>query len=203
MTWTETLRAALNSIPSDVDGKAIRKVVSACLKDRQPVKPWTQHQQFFDAWCKAFYDKFKIGYPVMGGKDGAAVKKLLAFASEIRADRPTGFDEVEHLMRIAKAAWDHPETFACRQARTLGGFMSKFAEIRIELEEMRTGKGNKGTKMPAFKQLEILRASLAQHPCNPRSISYNPDSASLKADYSMLKRKIAELEADEGKRARA
>lgn len=185
--WLEVLQDSLRAVPQDVDNATLRRHINAVLKERQPAKPVCKHTELIDLWCKAFLDWFKCEY-VFLAKDAAAVKQLVA-----------KFD-VDHIMRIALAAWAHKDTYPCNMALTLPKLLSHINEIREWLNANHTGKAK---AMPAFKQLEILRDTLAKHPCNPRSIAYNPDSASMKDedDYDNIKRRIKALEQEQRKQA--
>lgn len=181
-TWSDTLTAAILAVPVEVESKDIRKVVNECLKQRQtPTQPFSKHNEFIALWCSAYATKHGGKYLFLA-KDAAAVAKLV------------NTFEVEHLMRIAKAAWDHQELFACKAANSLTGFMSRINDIRAELEQWRLSK--KGTTMPAFQQLKILQEMKSRHPCNRDSTAFDEAqmTADKKKEYAEIKRKILELE---------
>jgi hypothetical protein len=88
------------------------------------------HQEFIDRWCKAYEARFGSPYVVQGGKDGIAVKKLLA----------SGID-IESAISNAKRAWDLPQSskfWNCNtQAATLAGFHGAYSKIVVELSNTR------------------------------------------------------------------
>ena len=189
MTWLAPLQTALRAIPTDVDAKAIRKVVNQVLKERQPAKPPCHHAQLIDLWCGSFETRFGAKY-VFLGKDAKAVKALLAIDYGTRVSDP-----VAHLIRLAKAAWEHKEGYPCSMSLTLPKLLSHINEIREWLNANRNGKPT--APMPAFKQLEVLREAKAFHPCNPDSIAavdMDKRTPAQKQEYAEIKRKITELE---------
>lgn len=194
----EPLRTAVLAIPIDVDQKTILQQVRLAIKERnanlgaaEDEKRKSQHKEFIERWCAGYEAKFGAKYAFMGGKDGEAVKKLLAF----------GFD-IDHLMRIAKAAWEHPTGFFCKMAVSLTGFMSRINEIRAELNTMR---GSWPKFLPPHVQLNILREMKDGHVCNPSAIAYNESKMTPEArkEYAEIKRKITEIEQEQRKRAMA
>lgn len=93
----------------------------------------SQHQMFIDLWCKGYVLRFDREYAFQRGKDGNAVKMLLA-ASKMQASELAG---------IAKQAWDRMHLFGCKRAMTIAGFLSAFNEIREEI-----ASGNPAGKLP-------------------------------------------------------
>lgn len=80
------------------------------------------HSLFVELWTNAYHNFFQTRYAFNGGKDGAAVKRLLA----------TGCEPNE-LVEIAVDAWRRPKEFNCKQAVSIAGFSSRFNEIRSEI----------------------------------------------------------------------
>ena len=84
------------------------------------------HKELIDRWCAAYQERFKSPYVFQGGKDGVAVKKLLA----------SGID-VDSAIANAKRAWDlprFPKFWNCNtQASTLAGFVGAYSKIVVEL----------------------------------------------------------------------
>lgn len=84
------------------------------------------HKELIDRWCVAYQERFKSPYVFQGGKDGTAVKKLLA----------SGID-VDSAISNAKRAWDLPilpKFWNCNtQASTLAGFVGAYSKIVVEL----------------------------------------------------------------------
>lgn len=194
--WMEPLQSAVLAIPGDIDKKTIIKHVNAFIKERNvrngikaDEAQLSKHKLFIDLWCKAYEAKFGEKYAFMGGKDGECVKRLLAFGLE-----------VEHLMRVAKAAWEHPKDYFCKSASSITGFMSRLNEIRAELNAMR----KEPTKsLPPYVQLQILRDMKDNHVCNQNSVAFDESKMTVEArkEYAEVKKKIMELEATQRKRA--
>lgn len=82
-----------------------------------------EHKAFIDGWVQNFKAAFGVEYQFDGGRDAAAVKKLLSM-SILRID----------LLEIAKKAWAKQAFFACRQASTIHGFRHNFNAIQVELK---------------------------------------------------------------------
>lgn len=181
-TWLQPLQTALRAIPKDVEVKAIRKVINQELYSRQPVKPLCPHNQLIELWCKAFESRFGAKY-VFLGKDAQAVKRLLAI--------DYGADPVTHVMKIARAAWEHKDKYPCNMSLTLPKLLSHINEIREWLNANHDGKPT----IPLFKQLEILKDMRQNHPCNPDSIAYDEKpTTAQRQEFADIKRKISELE---------
>lgn len=163
----------------------------AGVSEDRKEKTESEHHRFIQLWCAAFEQKFGEKYAFVGGRDGEAVKKLIGFGL------PT-----EHLIRIAKAAWEHPEEFFCKRAASLTGYMSRLNEIRMELNALKA-VGQKG--LPAFKQLEILRDMKATHVCNPESVHFSESkmTAEARKEYADIKKKIMEIEHSQRQQALA
>jgi hypothetical protein len=94
------------------------------------------HQELIDRWCIAFKERFRSPYVVQGGKDGIAVKRLLA--SGVTA---------EDAISNAKKAWDmieSPKLWNCNnQSSTLAGFAGAYSKIVVELSK---------AQLPALKR---------------------------------------------------
>jgi hypothetical protein len=80
------------------------------------------HAVFVKAWADAYLEAFGDPYIFSGGKDGAAVKRLLN--SGMTPD---------DLLAIARQAWTHGKQFNCKQAASIAGFASRLNDIRAEL----------------------------------------------------------------------
>ena len=83
------------------------------------------HKEFIKQWTDRYKERFEYDYVFKGGRDGKAVKDLLA----------AGLTP-ETLMGIAEAAWDHKgddDYFNCQKASTLYGFADRINEIRAEV----------------------------------------------------------------------
>lgn len=193
----EPLREAVLAIPGDTDKKTILKHVGLWIKERNArlgavadAVQQSKHKQFIDLWCTAYEAKFGSKYAFMGGKDGEAVKRLLAF----------GF-EVEHLIRIAKAAWEHPTSFFCKMAGSITGFMAKLNDIRAELNAILKKKPT--PSLPPHIQLQVLREMKDNHVCNSNSVAFDDSkmTAEARKEYADIKKKIMELEFSQRKRA--
>lgn len=95
------------------------------------------HKELIEQWCLAYQARFGSPYVFQGGKDGIAVKKLLA----------TGID-AESAIKNAKLAWDMPESakfWACNnQASTVAGFVGAYNKIVVELSKVQPQFQRKG-----------------------------------------------------------
>ena len=88
-----------------------------------------EHSAFIKGWTDNFKAQWGFDYTFDGGRDGKAVKTLLA-TKILRSD----------LLEIAKKAWNHQHTFSCKQASTIHGFCNNLNPIRTELKN-----GNQNT----------------------------------------------------------
>lgn len=86
-------------------------------------QPNAEHGGFIAAWHSAFRDKFDFPYEFDGGRDGKAVKELLATSTP-----------GEELLSIARDAWCNQKSFACKQASTIHGFRNYLNQIRVDLK---------------------------------------------------------------------
>ena len=82
-----------------------------------------EHSAFIKGWTDNFKAQWGFDYTFDGGRDGKAVKTLLA-TKILRSD----------LLEIAKKAWNHQHTFSCKQASTIHGFCNNLNPIRTELK---------------------------------------------------------------------
>jgi len=86
---------------------------------------------FIDCWCSKFETRFGYGYQFAGGRDGAAVKRLLK-----------GSSPIAELLDVAEKAWsqtDQKTHWNCvTQAVTIAGFESALMKIRTELSRTQT-----------------------------------------------------------------
>lgn len=98
--------------------------------------PDPQVKYFIDLWTDYFREFHKEKYLVQGGKDGAAVKRLL------------GIDTIDHLLDTAWEAWAYPDKFNCKQAVTIAGFSSRYNEIKLELRTL-ANNGRPARSQPA------------------------------------------------------
>ena len=98
------------------------------------------HAEFIAAWVKSYPEHHSgAAYVVQGGKDGSAVKKLVANLT------------VEKLMRIAVAAWQNSDEFNCKQAASIAGFASRINEIRAELNAKHARKKEGTNRVEGLK----------------------------------------------------
>jgi hypothetical protein len=93
-------------------------------KDSKEKASPSQHQVFIERWCDDYLKIRGEKYLVTGGKDGQAVKRLLAVEPDI-----------DLLMKIARGAWKHPDLFHCKNSFSICGFVSRFNDIRAELRQ--------------------------------------------------------------------
>lgn len=81
-------------------------------------------KEFSDGWCKAFEEKFGTKYRFNGGRDGKALKELLATKIP-----------VPELLEVAKTAWgmDDLGGFLSDQVSHIAGFNSVFNQIQVRV----------------------------------------------------------------------
>lgn len=92
-----------------------------------------EHKAFIDGWGLNFIAVHGFSYVFDGGKDGRAVKELLAM----------GIPRLD-LLEIAKQAWEigsQPYAKHCKMASTIWGFRKAFNDIRVEVKNA-TAKPN-------------------------------------------------------------
>ena len=82
------------------------------------------HHEFIQAWTEAFQDQFKTSYRFDGGRDGKAVKELLAKSIPI----PT-------ILSVAKKSWalysgPFPD-FTAKQSITIHTFVKNYQQIEL------------------------------------------------------------------------
>jgi len=100
---------------------------------------------FVEKWFEAFQETFGDRYPMTGGKDGSAAKRLV---------NGTGLSP-EELVAIARKAWanrTNPKCFHCKMSTSIAGFASKFVEIKIELR----GTGQIASAPGELEGLKVL-----------------------------------------------
>ena len=109
--------------------------------------PLNSHKQFVKEWAEK-YPQWHRGekYIFVGAKDGAAVKRLFS------SDPPM---PVDHLIRIAVAAWQRTDLFNCRQASSISGFVSRINDIRAELNSTRNGKNVDHNQMQEKTKINV------------------------------------------------
>lgn len=102
------------------------------------------HRDLIRRWVDE-YPKHHDGetYLFQEGKDGSAVSKLLK----------TSGKTPEELQRMFVTAWSHPTEFNCKSATSISGFLSRFNEIREELNALHP-KGNGGQAAPEYLKTE-------------------------------------------------
>lgn len=93
----------------------------------QPSKEESPHHIFIELWSKDFKEAHGIDYAFDGGKDGKAVKTLLAKSKLSPAD----------LVSVARQAWVNPTLFNCKRAVSIHGFCDAFNEVRAELKNLK------------------------------------------------------------------
>jgi hypothetical protein len=120
-TTAETT-AETTSIPAD-----------AALPDQDPQKPDAKadHKAFIDLWHESYFRQWDREYIFQGGKDGAAVKRLVLTKIPI-----------EDLIGLAKWAWDHIELFNCNHSATIAGFSARINGIFQERDKTKGAKAD-------------------------------------------------------------
>ena len=101
-----------------------------------------KHGQFIALFVDAYKERFGEPYSFQGGKDGKAVKELLA---------TTGL-EPDYLVSIARQAWERAGQFPFDSSLSICGFNSKINEIRGKLQV--NGNGCRVTRRPESREAE-------------------------------------------------
>lgn len=92
--------------------------------------------EFLAGWENAYQELNKETYPHGGAKDTQAIKRLLLLGS------------VDELLDTAWEAWKHPEKFNCAQAVTIAGFVSRYANVKVDLKLCKNGGRQARTEPP-------------------------------------------------------
>lgn len=105
----------------------------------------SDHKEFIEGWSKSFLEAWGTPYQFNGGRDGRAVKELVA--KNIT---------VPELLKNAQIAWKvhktNPKTWNCGQAATIHGFKERLMNIITEIA------ANKPPKALADKELDRISA---------------------------------------------
>lgn len=89
---------------------------------------------FIKRWCDEYLEVKGTKYIVARGKDTGNVKSLLK-----------QMPDIDHLMKVARAAWKRPHEFNCKQAASLVGFCTRYNDIVEELRAIKqNGNGSHG-----------------------------------------------------------
>jgi hypothetical protein len=91
----------------------------------------TEHNTFIDLWHESYFRQWDREYIFQGGKDGAAVKRLVLTKIPI-----------EDLIGLAKWAWDHIELFNCNHSATIAGFSARINGIFQERDKTKGAKAD-------------------------------------------------------------
>lgn len=174
--WRQALTSAIEGIPQDVTPKAIRQVFNAGIKARQPAKPAERGYEIpillnTPAFVAAWGD-----YEQHRREKG---KKLTPLAARNQLKALDAMGEARAIAAIHHSIGN--------------GWTGIFEPKMLQVNEAAA------KPMPLFKQIEIIKGNLGCHPCNPRSIFYDPDAYYLKGDYTDLKAKLAALEQEQRK----
>lgn len=104
------------------------------------------HARFIAEWAAAFKNDRDAAYKFEGGRDGKAVKALLAFN-----------EDVDELIALAQAAWKKtgPRFFWCEKAVTIASFASRLNEIRAELDALPANGHKKPSPYPELAAKEL------------------------------------------------
>lgn len=91
-----------------------------------------EHQAFIVGWQHNYKVRWSVDYFFKGGRDGKAVKELLAL----------GITRID-LLEIAKKAWDaNPPTFETKQAQTIHGFREYINQLNLFAKNANNTKHN-------------------------------------------------------------
>jgi hypothetical protein len=101
----------------------IDKRIIKRINGTSPNGDGVSHTEFIRLWSELYQQQFGRAYSFCGGKDGAAVKRLL---------NSTG-KTPEELVAAATRAWGRAE-FNCEKAVSIAGFAGRYNEIMAELE---------------------------------------------------------------------
>jgi hypothetical protein len=81
---------------------------------------------FIARWCDEYLEVKGTKYIVARGKDTGHAKSLLK-----------QIPDIDHLMKVARAAWKRPHEFNCKQAASLVGFCTRYNDIVSELRAIK------------------------------------------------------------------
>lgn len=146
------------------------------------------HHEFINRWAVEFKAFFGFDYLFAGGRDGNAVKRLIALGVP-----------VETMLDLAKYAWSKVDRFPFKNSATISGFAFAFNDIRVQHRRATQPEPEKPS-IPPWKRLEILKRKKASHPCNPASINnvmgtkYSPEQLE---EYQRICQAINQLEGDQ------
>lgn len=115
------------------------------VTEDRPAESGQDHKEFIEGWSKSFLEAWGTPYQFNGGRDGRAVKELVA------KNIP-----VPELLKNAQIAWKvhktNPKTWNCGQAATIHGFKERLMNIITEIA------ANKPPKALADKELDRISA---------------------------------------------
>lgn len=141
----------------------------------------SQHKEFIAAYAQMYEQHFGGPYLFQGGKDGSAVKRLMANhvpISEAMAILKDSFTRTGY-------PWDRTVTIA--------GFVSVWPVLVAE----RAKRANPNIKKPVTRwdlqrQIEYVKEQISHHPHNPESI-YEDRNAVTDVSLEQWRKKLEEL----------
>lgn len=139
MSMTVNDSSTKSALSAHTKAKADTKVPPQA--EGELVKKNEDHQKFITLWTEAYLAHWGERYAFQSGKDGSAVKALLAATQR----------SPEDLMMAAKAAWKRSGDFYCKGASSICGFNSKFNEIVAEIKQSK----NSNNQHPEKKKSEF------------------------------------------------
>lgn len=139
------------------------------------------HTEFIEGYCKLYQQHFGGPYLFNGGKDGSAVKRLMA--NHIPVNEALAI--LKDSFTRAGYPWDNTSTIA--------GFVSVWPILVAE----RAKRSNPNIKKPLTRwelqrQIELVKEQIANHPHNPESIKEDRE-ATVEVPLEAWRKKLEEL----------
>lgn len=142
------------------------------------------HSDFIASYCNLYEQYFGVPYMFNGGKDGSAVKRLLA----TRVD----MDRILTILTSAFTQTGYPYDAAC----TIAGFVSVWP-VLVAKEAKRnllspTIKRPLLSRWDLQRQIDLVKEQIARHPHNPESVHEDRNEV-VEVPLETWRRKLNEL----------
>lgn len=139
------------------------------------------HKEFINGYCQLYEQHFGGPYLFCGGKDGAAVKRLLSSHVPI--------SEALNILKDSFTRTGYPWD----RTVTIAGFVSVWPVLVAE----RAKRANPNIKRPVTRwelqrQIEMVKEQISSHPHNPESI-HEDRSAVTDISLEQWRRKLDDL----------
>lgn len=115
--------------PACHDWALVRMELKYRPKNEVKSAPDPRHKQFIEWWTKRYREVFGREYVVNGAKDGSNLSRFLKSLKDTT---------VSEMSEMVEAAWcragQSKDSFFCRKATTITGFVTSWNDICAELE---------------------------------------------------------------------